>query len=259
MRRALLAEWTKLRTVRSTAWTPWTAAVLTMALSLPILGTAGPDTTACGAATGCDPVRLSLTGVQLGQLAVIVTAVLTMSAEYGTGLIVPTLTAEPRRLRVLTAKAITVTATALCAGLMSVAGCLIAGHVLLPGADLSSPLVPITWPAMRAASGTLLYLVLIALFSLGLAAALRDTATALSTVLALLYMPGILARFIADERWNTLVDRYAPMSAGLAVQNTDHPSAQSIGPWAGLGVLAAYATAVMAAGAVLFHRRDART
>ncbi|TMR04303.1 hypothetical protein ETD83_08530 [Actinomadura soli] len=106
---------------------------------------------------------------------------------------------------------------------------------------------PWTGPATRAAGGTLLYLALIALFSLGLAAALRDTATALSTVLALLYMPGILTRFIADERWNTLVDRYAPMSAGLAVQSTAGPSAQSIGPWAGLGVLAAYATAAMAA------------
>ncbi|WP_067461060.1 ABC transporter permease [Actinomadura macra] len=258
MSRALLAEWTKTRTVRSTAWTPWMALGLTLALSLPIVGTAGTDTTACGLAAGCDSVRLSLTGVQLGQIAVIVPAVLTMTGEYGTGLIVPTLTAEPRRLRVLTAKAIIMTAVALGAGLLSVVGCLIAGHVLLPGNGLSSPLTPITWPAARAACGTLLYLALIALFSLGLATALRDTTTALSTVLGLLYMPGILARFIPDEHWSTLVERYAPMSAGLAVQNTEDPSAQSIGPSAGLGVLAAYATAAMAAGAVFFCRRDAR-
>ncbi|MFY7626872.1 hypothetical protein [Streptomyces soliscabiei] len=47
------------------------------------------------------------------------------------------------------------------------------------------------------------------------------------------------------------------MTAGLAVQATVHLHELPIGPWAGLGVLAAWAAAALLVGSLLLHRRDA--
>lgn len=48
------------------------------------------------------------------------------------------------------------------------------------------------------------------------------------------------------------------MTAGLAVQTTVAATGSApLGPWAGLGVLAAYAVAALAAGGTLFTVRDA--
>ncbi|MCX4553233.1 hypothetical protein OG204_34820 [Streptomyces sp. NBC_01387] len=47
------------------------------------------------------------------------------------------------------------------------------------------------------------------------------------------------------------------MTAGLAVQATVDLPGMPIGPWDGLGVLAAWATAALLAGGLLLQRRDA--
>ena len=67
--------------------------------------------TRCPAGLACpvDTARISLTGVQLGQAAVAVLAVLALSGEYGTGMIRVTFAAMPRRITVLAAKAALVT------------------------------------------------------------------------------------------------------------------------------------------------------
>ena len=66
----------------------------------------------CPARETCpvDPVKLSLTGVQLGQAIVVILAVLVVGNEYSTGLIRVTLAAMPKRMQVLGAKAAIVTA-----------------------------------------------------------------------------------------------------------------------------------------------------
>jgi ABC-2 type transport system permease protein len=47
------------------------------------------------------------------------------------------------------------------------------------------------------------------------------------------------------------------LSAGLAIQATIQLRSLPISPWAGLGVLAACATAALLAGALLLRLRDA--
>jgi ABC-2 type transport system permease protein len=47
------------------------------------------------------------------------------------------------------------------------------------------------------------------------------------------------------------------MAAGLAVQSTVDPGGQPVGPWAGLGVLAAWAAAALVAGWLVLRLRDA--
>jgi ABC-2 type transport system permease protein len=208
-----------------------------------------------------DPTKLALTGVDLGQAVIAVLAVLTISEEYGTGMIRTTLTAIPRRLVLLGAKAVNVAGLTLVAGVLGVAGCLLAGRLLLPAAGFDPvhgyALVSIgRGRTLRAAAGSALYLVLIALLALGVATAIRDTAVSIGAVLALLYLPPLPAQVVSGPLRRHM-EQIAPMTAGLAIQATTHLHNLPISPWAGLGVLAAWATATLLIAGALLRRRDA--
>ena len=112
-------------------------------------------------------------------------------------------------------------------------------------------------PALRAAGGSVLYLALIALLSLGVATALRDSGAAITVVLGLLYVLPILSTIILNPVWEHRFQRYAPTNAGLAIQATRNLAVLPIGPWAGLGVLAAWAAAALLTGGLLLRLRDA--
>jgi ABC-2 type transport system permease protein len=180
-------------------------------------------------------------------------AVLVISGEYSSGMIRTTLTAMPRRSTVLAAKALVLTGVVAAAGTIAVLGSLLAGRLVLPRGSLALA----DGPALRAAAGSVLYLTLIALLSLGVAAIVRDSATSIGVILGLLYLLPILAQVIGDPHWQRLLERIGPMSAGLAIQATTDVQDLPLGPWAGLGVTAGWAAAALAAGGLLLSRRDA--
>lgn len=257
MSRALHAEWTKLRTVASAGWLLIGTIALTVGLSAGVAAT-----THISASGGQDPTRLSLIGVDLGQAVIAVLAILAISEEYGTGMIRVSLTAMPRRLVLLAAKAVNVAGVALAAGLVAVAGCLVVGRLLLPGAGLNAAhgytLISLSQAAtLRAAAGSVLYFILIALLSLGVATAIRDTGVAVGVVLGLLYVLPILAQVVTDPTWHRHLQQIAPMIAGLAIQSTTNLNSLPIGPWPGLGVVAAWAALALLIGGVLLCVRDA--
>ena len=133
------------------------------------------------AGAAADPARLSLAGVDLGQVVVALLAVLAVGGEYGTGMIRVTLAATPRRLTMLTAKAVVVTGGAAAAGAVAVLGSVLAGRLILPGRGLSAAngyavMSLGNGPDLRAAAGSVLYLALIALLALGVTTAVRDSA-----------------------------------------------------------------------------------
>jgi len=258
LREAFHAEWTKLRTVPSTAWLLLTAIVLTVGASA--LASMAEK---CPASCGSDTTKLSLTGILLGQAAIAVLAVLVMTGEYSSGMIRTTLTAVPRRTTALVAKAAVLTGIVLAAGAVAVLGSVLAGHFILPGngftgAHGSLPLSLGGGPTLRAAAGSVLYLALIGLLSLGLATALRDSGVTIAVVLALLYIVPVLTDLgTLDPTWQHRFQRYGPMTAGLAIQATRNLGKLPIGPWPGLGVLAAWAAAALLAGGLLLRLRDA--
>ncbi len=53
------------------------------------------------------------------------------------------------------------------------------------------------------------------------------------------------------------LEQIGPMSAGLAIQDTTNLGHLPIAPWAGLAVLAGWATAALLAGGLLLRLRDA--
>ena len=71
---------------------------------------------------------------------------------------------------------------------------------------------------LRASAGTVLYLALIALLSLGVAAAVRDSAAAIAVVLGLLYLVPILGLAAGSAGWQRHLQQVGPMSAGLEIQ-----------------------------------------
>src|SRR5260370_17951693 len=106
------AEWTKIRSVRSTVWTLTLFVVITLGLTalftwLTVANWNGPRAADRNARVVIDPVGFIMgSGLFLGELALCVLGVLVITTEYSTGVIRASLLAVPRRLEVLTAKAV---------------------------------------------------------------------------------------------------------------------------------------------------------
>ena len=257
MRHTLHAEWTKQRTLASTSWLLLAAAALTVTVSAAAVAATRCPSGACAD----DPAKISLTGIYLGQAVVAVLAVTAVSGEYGTGMIRLTLAATPRRVTVLAAKAAIVAGLTLAAGTIAVLASLLAGRLILPGHGIGPshgyPALSFSdGPVLRAACGSVLYLVLIALLSLGAAAVLREAAAAIGVVLGLLYLFPIIAA-AGNATVSRHLEQIGPMTAGLAIQATTGLNSLPISPWAGLGVLAAWAAGALLLGGLLLRLRDA--
>jgi ABC-2 type transport system permease protein len=258
MTAVLHAEWTKLRTLAVTGWLLLATVVLSVGLGAVIAVAVSYSEEGSGA----DLTKLSLTGVQLGQAIVAILAVLAVSDEYGTGMIRVTLTAMPRRWRVLAAKAALVTALVVAAGAVAVLASVELGRAILPANGFTLAhgysLISLSHGATaRAALGSVLYLALIALMSLGVATTVRDSAVSIGIVLGLLYLFPILATVVSDPTLHHLLLQIGPMTAGLAIQSTTNLHHLPIAPWAGLAVLTGWAGAALLAGGVALTLRDA--
>ena len=254
---ALRAEWTKLRTLAGTWWLLLAVIALTAAVG------AGAATAVTCQAAGCgqDPAKIALSGIDLSQAIVAILAVLAITGEYSTGMIRTTLTATPRRLAVLAAKAVAVAALALAAGAVGVLASALAGRLILPGRGFTPvhgypPLSLADGPDLRAAAGSVLYLALIALLALGVATAVRDSAVSIGLVLGLLYLFPVIASAL-DPRWSRHLQQIGPMSAGLSIQATTDLRSLPLTPWQGLGVLALWAAGALLLGGLALQLRDA--
>ena len=256
---ALHAEWTKLRTLAGTWWAIVGAIAVTVAASAAVAAATHVSPGSAGGAQ--DPTKLALIGTDLGQAVIAAIAVLAVTDEYGTGMIRVTVAAMPGRGAMLGAKAVNIAGLTLITAVPAVAGCLMAGRVLLPGAGLDPAhgyaLVSVAQgPTLRAAVGTVVYLALVALLSLGIGTIFRDTAVSTGTALGLLYLPPLLAQLVSGP-WREHIQQIAPMTAGLAIQATRNIRSLPTSPWAGLGILAAWAAGTLVVGVAVLKARDA--
>lgn len=143
------------------------------------------------------------------------------------------------------------------AGTVAVLASLLAGRLILSAHGYTAVLSSGAGPTLRAAAGSVLYLTLIALLSLGAATALRDAGVAIAVVLGLQYVLPVVGSLVLSPAWEHRFQRYSPArAAGLAIEATRHLGGLPIGPWQGLGVLAGWAAAALLAGGLL-RLRDA--
>jgi hypothetical protein len=207
---------------------------------------------------GDDLVELSLSGVQVGMLAVAALGALFITAEFRRGMIRTTFAACPSRGRVLAAKAIVLGGATFSAGLIaSVVSFLIWQANLrrtsrtpgLPELSLANLTV------LRAVVGAAVLLALVAVLSLAVATIVRHTAVAIPLVLLPLLVPSLVSGGLplSVESW---LIRLTP-SAGFAVLQTITRYDTAIAPLVGLGVLAAYTAVALGVATLLLRRRDA--
>ncbi len=257
MTAVLHSEWTKLRTLASNGWLLLGIVAGTVGISL----AAGGLTDVSGVTQGGDATKLCLSGVYLGQLIGAIVAIVAISEEFATGMIRVTLAALPRRAPVLMAKAVILGGLIAAMGVVAVAGCLAIGRFMLPanGLDPAHGYALISLGSestIRAAGGSVLYMALIAVLSLGVATLIRDTAVSIGVVVALLYVPPLLAQIVGGTLGRHIKE-LAPMSAGLSIQATTHLRTLPIQPWAGLGVVAAWAGVLLVLAVLALRVRDA--
>ncbi|RJK97840.1 ABC transporter permease subunit [Vallicoccus soli] len=248
----LRAEWAKLRSVRSTAWT--LAALVVVSVGLTGLVTwAIADELASGEA-GELPAMFVTWGITFGQIAALVLGTLVITSEYASGTIRPSLAAVPRRMRLLGAKVAVLAAVMLVLGLAVSFASYAVGDFFLSREGVGVPLSDDG--VLRALVGNALYLSVLAVFGLGLGLVLRHTAAAVTVGIALVFVVGQLVTLLPGTvgEW---VAKLMPGNAGSAVTTVVPWDPDQLGPWTGFGVFALETALLVALGAVLLARRDA--
>jgi ABC-type transport system involved in multi-copper enzyme maturation permease subunit len=214
-----------------------------------------------GAAHGDDDiVQSSFAGLLIGLMAIVALGVLFATSEYKTGVIRTTFTASPRRGRVLAAKAIVLGSVTFAVGLVAGVGAFLAAQPGLRASGYEPPGYPLLslsdGPVLRAVIGAAGFLAVLALFSLGVGAILRRTAGAITLIIVLVFVPQIVAPLLTSLTAAQWVQRLTP-NAGLAIIQSVKRYDTALTPWAGFGVLCAYAALALGFAFWRLRRRDA--
>ncbi|MFE2237773.1 ABC transporter permease [Streptomyces sp. NPDC059442] len=246
--RVLRAEWHKLRTLRST----WTTLALAVVLLLGVGVLMGATYTSGGGDSDVDTVVLSLYGSQLSGICLAVLGILVTAGEYATGLIRASLTAVPRRLPVLWAKAAVFTGVAFTVSLVTALVTFEVAQVFLSDTDQAASLTDDG--VLAAVAGNAAGVTLLALIALGLGAALRSVPAALGAFIGgVMVLPEVLG-ILPYEAVETAVKYFPTQAAGALGSATPMPGAAA--PGAALPALCLWAAAALAVPAVLLRRRD---
>ncbi|HVY10789.1 MAG TPA: hypothetical protein VHB18_11675 [Mycobacteriales bacterium] len=249
------SEWIKLRSLRSSRWTVAALVIVTVGLGalFSALTAAHFGDFSAKEKADWDPTNNSLAGAAFGQLAAAVFGVLAVTAEFASGTIRSSVAAVPRRTPLLFAKAVVYGGVALAVGqLISFASYFI-------GQALYSGHTPISHIAdagvIRAITLTGCYFALVSLIALGIGFALRHTAGAITSLVALLMVfPAVVAALPTGAQ--NAIERFMPEQIAASSTGAVVPEAHYFGPWTGFGVLCLYAVLAMAVGGWTFLRRD---
>jgi ABC-2 type transport system permease protein len=252
------SEWTKLSTLRATRVQLGIAVVLSPALSALaalIVGLTHDDWKPADVAA-FEPISFSMIGTLLGGIVFAVLGVRAITAEYGSDMIKLSLTATPRRERLLAAKAAIVALVTLVAGTLMTVAMFLAAQAIFAGYGVKSAGLG-DGDALRAVLATAVTSPLVPLFALSLGFMLRSTAGAITSVLGLIFVPAIVGA-ILPQSWQDHVLIYLPGAASDAIAFGHLPDApHGLSPAVATLVLLAW-TALFLGGALLaLERRDA--
>lgn len=251
---AVKSEVVKLLTLPSTAVTLG----VTVAIGLLVTGLVtnaalhhGPDFY-----NGFDPTQSALTGLIVAGLTGGVLGALLITGEYSSGTIRSSLAAIPRRPVLLAAKlAVTAAVMVVFCEILSFVAFFLGEGILsgggAPSASLGSP------GALRAVWMTGLFIALLALMSFGFGLVFRSTAGAISAFVGVVFVLPLVMRGISEAD-----TRYTPTRILVNSIMSTSPRGrggpiQDFSPGVGLLLMAIYAAIALAAGAVVFMKRDA--
>ena len=255
----LTAEWTKIRSVRSTIWSLLAFVVVAIGFSALIATVISntwnnPGNHPNHVTLLTDPTAVLFgAGFGLGQLAICVLGVIVMSSEYSTGAIRASLLAVPRRIPMLAAKAVVFALLDLVVSAVTVFAvffittAILRSHVSI---TLSQPGIT------RACIGGVLYLTVLGVFALAIGGLIRHTAGAVATVIALVLVIPPLITLIPGTIANH-IHGYLPTVAGQLVAQSSQQPADVLSPWQGFGVFCLWTVVLLTACGWLLARRDA--
>ena len=250
----LRSEWTKLRSLRSTAYT--LLALLVIGIGMSALVTSGTsrryaDLTAEEQAT-FDPTMQSLQAFFLVQLVISVLGVMVVTSEHATGMIATSLTATPRRGRLLAAKTLVFAAVALVVGQVQVFGAFLLGQAVLaaggtPHATLADPGV------LRAVVGGGLYIVAIGLLAVAIGTLVRATAGAVTIMVGITLLVPAMSGLLPEWAHPVLV--FWPSIGGSSIMAVVPDDSLPVW-WVCFGGMCAGVAGLLALAFALFRRRD---
>ncbi|GIF20062.1 hypothetical protein BJ973_002032 [Actinoplanes tereljensis] len=205
------------------------------------------------------PVEAAFSAAPLGTVGAVILGVVVISSEYtansselgGGRQITTTLTATPRRLHVLIAKAVSVVLLTAVTAAVTMPACLTVAHLVVGGAAAASDDLTDT---IARSVGAALYWLLTALIAVSVTVLTR------SGVIPLIFLivNSSLVSFSLLLTKLTPLARYLPDLAGLTLFARgpfamDHP----LGPLPGGLVMTAWAVGLLTVSALVFVRRDA--
>lgn len=252
----LASEWTKLWTLRFTRAMLLLALVLAAASAAVFLLTTGVTRgESLAEMRPLDVAGTSLLGADFANLVLVVLSASAVASEYSTGLIRPTLTATPRRFKVLAAKATVLALTALLAGSLSAVAAFGVGQIVLlaqgvPAMDPGDPRL------LRLVLGSALMVPFYSLLAVAFAFVTRNTGAAVAAVLAIMSVPALVGALPGS--WRELLQPLLPASALHSLSGSVSPNSPeylAAGPAA--FVLLAWVAALILAAYLAFTRRDA--
>jgi ABC-2 type transport system permease protein len=245
------AEWTKLRTLRSTWFTLGGAAIASIVLgALVSLATVSQwDQMTAKQRLTFDPTSTALIGVIFASVIIGSLAVRAITSEYSTGMIRVTFSAIPGRRGVMAAKAAILAAIAFPVALVSNVLAFLAASQVLSSKHISSSLG--SHGVIQAIVFGALAVSVITVMGLGLGGMIKRTAGA-TTALSLVIIGGSIFGIALPAG----ARQYLPSSALQAVVSVKSASGM-LSPAIGLAVLAIYGAAAFLIASNLIARRDA--
>lgn len=256
----LASEWVKLTTLRSTYLTIALGIVLSIGTSALVALAVGNSFDGGGIGTAeevvAEPIITSMVGNIFTIIVFSVFGVLVASSEYSSGMIRLTLTATPRRGRVLLAKLLLVIGTTMVFGVVTVVGMFLVGQAILgaygmPMTDLGDA------DARRMVLGLGVVTPFFAIVGMALGVILRSTAGAITTVLGLIWLPVIFGGLMPTA-WqeNVLSLLPGPSLDSLTISHVAD-SAMYPDPAVGAATAAMWLAAFIGAAYLVLRRRDA--
>lgn len=212
-------------------------------------------------------ITQTLVGTFTGLIAVVVLGAVFMCTEYRRGLIRTTLAAEPRRLRVLAAKAAVLGGATFALGVAAAAIVVVFGQKVLRANGVGL-MHTSTLTELRVIAGTGALLAVSAVLALGLGTLLKRSVTAVTVAIVTIVLPYLMAVTVLPVEAGRKLLTFTP-AAAFALQQAvkQYPQVDDsyspatgyfpLSPWAGLAVLIGWTVLVLGAAAVLLRRRDA--
>lgn len=258
MNDVVAAEWRKLWAIRSTVHV---LGVVVVFLGLCVLwawyvrgywdGESAERRASLRTAAADQPLLLVL------PVCAAVLGALSITSEYGTGMIRTSLAAVPRRRNLFAAKAAVASGVMLVAALVSAAAAVLAGRAVVGGRAVPAFHAPLSDQAPHLLSVGI-FAAASALMALGLGAVLRSTAATITAVLVgMLVVPNMMN--VIPAPWGERLWSFMPASLPEQIATTPgtRPDVGVLSPVAASALLVLYVASALGAGAFCITRRDA--